>query len=128
MTTHQTTPRTMADHLSAHERLFDTYATWSAGFDADDLATQSLCPDWTVRGVVVHLGAVEHMLVGEPPGSMPDALPFGKVGEWMQMVEPLTNAELLAQYRDQRRQVDIDIGFVQYAGGAHSHERAPVPC
>lgn len=70
------------------------------GLDDDQWATQSLCPDWTVRGVVVHLGAVEHMLVGEPPGSMPDALPFGKVGEWMQMVEPLTNAELLARYRD----------------------------
>src|SRR5215470_886095 len=25
---------------------------------------QSLCPDWTARGVVTHLASVEHMLVG----------------------------------------------------------------
>lgn len=63
-------------------------------------ATQSLCPDWTVRGVVEHLGAVEHMLLGEAPGSMPDALPFGKVGEWLQTVSSLGDDELLARYRE----------------------------
>jgi len=63
-------------------------------------ATQSYCPDWSVRGVLVHLGAVEHMLLGEPPGSMAEALPFDKVGAWMQSVETLGNDELLARYRE----------------------------
>ena len=31
------TTRTMADYLTAHEQLFDTYATWSAGFGWADL-------------------------------------------------------------------------------------------
>ena len=53
------TTRTMADYLTAHEQLFDTYATWSAGFTADDLAVQSLCPDWDVRGVIAHALGVE---------------------------------------------------------------------
>ena len=66
---------------------------------ADQWATQSLCPEWTVRGVLVHLGAVEHMLLGEPPGSMPDALPFAKVGEWMESVAALSDREMLARYR-----------------------------
>ncbi len=48
----------------------------------------------------MHLGAVEHMLLGEPPGSMPDTLPFGKVGEWMESVASLSDQEVLARYRD----------------------------
>jgi len=67
---------------------------------ADQWATQSLCPEWTVRGVLVHLGAVEHMLRGKPPGSMADALPFNEVAEWMQRVAPLSDDEVLATYRD----------------------------
>ncbi|MEJ7800537.1 MAG: maleylpyruvate isomerase family mycothiol-dependent enzyme [Ilumatobacter sp.] len=73
----------------------------------DQWSTQSLCPDWTVRGVMVHLGAVEYMLLGEPPGSMPDSLPFGKVGEWMQQVASLSDREILGRYRtiiDARRE------------------------
>jgi len=67
---------------------------------AEQWATQSLCPDWSVRGVVEHLGAVEHMLLGEAPGSMPDALPFAKVGEWLQSVASLSDQEVLARYRE----------------------------
>lgn len=67
---------------------------------ADQWMTQSLCPDWSVRGVLVHLGAVEHMLLGEPPGSMPDALPFGKVGDWIQSVTALSDQEVLGRYRE----------------------------
>lgn len=70
------------------------------GLESSQWTTSSLCPDWTVRGVVVHLGAVEHMLRGEPPGSMADALPFHKVGEWMQGVESLGDGELLGRYRE----------------------------
>lgn len=66
----------------------------------DQWATQSLCPDWTVRGVIEHLGSIEHMLLGEPPGSMPDALPFGKAGDWMQTVAPLGDVEFVGCYRD----------------------------
>lgn len=66
----------------------------------DQWSTQSLCPDWTVRGVMVHLGAVEYMLLGEPPGSMPDSLPFEKVGEWMQQVATLSDRDTLGRYRE----------------------------
>ncbi len=66
----------------------------------DQWTTQSLCPDWTVRGVIVHLGAIEHMLLGEPPGSMPDALPFHKAADWMQSVASLGDRELVQRYRD----------------------------
>ena len=84
------------------EQLNRCWASLDDVFDqlADDQwTTRSLCPDWTVRGVMVHLGAVEHMLLGEAPGSMPDALPFQKVGEWMQSVASLSDQEVLGRYR-----------------------------
>lgn len=69
------------------------------GLSAEQWATPSLCPAWTVRGVVGHLGGVEHMLLGEEPGSMTETIPFAKVGEWLASVEGLDDAEFLARYR-----------------------------
>jgi uncharacterized protein (TIGR03083 family) len=69
------------------------------GLTADQWATQSLCPAWTVRGVAAHLGAIEHMLLGEPPGSMTDRLPFGKAGDWLHAVAPLDDASFLTRMR-----------------------------
>lgn len=66
----------------------------------DQWSTQSLCPEWTVRGVMVHLGAVEYMLLGEPPGSMPDSLPFEKVGEWTRQVATSSDRETFSRYRE----------------------------
>jgi uncharacterized protein (TIGR03083 family) len=66
---------------------------------ADRWATQSLCPAWTVRGVVGHLGGVEHMLLGAAPGSMTDSIPFGEVGEWESRHADLDDAGFLAAYR-----------------------------
>lgn len=59
----------------------------------------SLCEGWTVRDVVTHLGAVEHMMSGEAPGSFTDSVPFDKVMEWTQSVEGLDNAALFERYR-----------------------------
>jgi uncharacterized protein (TIGR03083 family) len=87
----------------AVDNLMRCWASLDDIFDAmseEQWSVQSLCPDWTVRGVMVHLGAIEHMLIGEPPGSMADALPFAKVGEWMQSVATLSDGEALARYRE----------------------------
>ncbi|MFP5488472.1 MAG: maleylpyruvate isomerase family mycothiol-dependent enzyme [Acidimicrobiia bacterium] len=59
----------------------------------------SLCPAWDVRGVVGHLGAVEHMLLGEAPGSMTESIPFAKAGEWLASVHGLSDADFLDRYR-----------------------------
>jgi uncharacterized protein (TIGR03083 family) len=87
----------------AVDNLMRCWASLDDIFDslgAEQWATQSLCPDWTVRGVMVHLGAIEHMLLGEAPGSMVEALPFAKVGEWMQSMTELSDEEALARYRN----------------------------
>lgn len=69
------------------------------GLTDEQWAVPSLCPAWTVRGVVGHLGGVEHMLLDEEPGSMHETIPFGKVGEWLAEVDGLDNAAFLARYR-----------------------------
>ena len=92
MTANQTT-RTMADYLTAHEQLFDTYATWSAGFGADDLAVQSLCPEWDVRGVIAHALGVEVVLDGWTP-STETPPPFGKMGDFAAELADLAPDEL----------------------------------
>lgn len=69
------------------------------GLSDEQWATTSLCPGWSTRDIMIHLGAVEHMLVGEAPGSMVDSLPFGKVADWINDVESLDDAGVLDRYR-----------------------------
>ena len=62
-------------------------------------ATQSYCPDWDVRGIAMHLGAIEFMLAGDEPGSWTDSVPFDRVSDYVGQLSGLGNAELLAAYR-----------------------------
>ncbi len=70
------------------------------GLTAEQWQTSSLCEGWTVRDVVIHMGAVEHMISGETPGSFTDAIPFQKVIEWMDDVKDLDDAALVERYRE----------------------------
>lgn len=67
-----------------------------SGLDPEQWDTPSLCPDWTVFGVVQHLAAVEHMLVGWDPE--PDSLPFDRVMDFLTETADLTGPELLGRY------------------------------
>ena len=69
------------------------------GLDDAQWAVQSYCPDWTVRGVVEHLGGVEAMLTGEEPGSFTETVPFEKVGAWTKGVADLDNRAFVEAYR-----------------------------
>lgn len=69
------------------------------GLTDEQWQTPSLCPGWAVRDVVVHLGAIEHMLSGESPGSMTETIPFDKAVAWMSDVRDLDNTGLLERYR-----------------------------
>lgn len=90
------------NHRPAVDQLARCWASLDDLFEhlgAHHWSTSSLCPDWSVRGVMVHLGAIEHMLLGEAPGSMAEALPFHKAGEWMTEVASLSDTEALGRYR-----------------------------
>lgn len=63
---------------------------------ADEWAVQSLCPDWTVRGVVIHLAAVEHLLSDWMPTPEDGTPPFARAQEFMASAESMSTDELVA--------------------------------
>jgi len=79
---------------------FDSLDAFFGELNDDQWAVQSYCPDWDVRGVAMHLGAVEHMLADEEPGSFTESVPFDKVNAYVSSVSDLDNAGLLAAYRE----------------------------
>lgn len=71
-----------------------------------DWGVPSLCPEWDVRGVVIHLAAVEEMLAGRAPDSMAEAVPFDAVGTSMQEMAELSGPAIADRFRsvtEQRR-------------------------
>ena len=88
------------DAIALLNDCMDSVDALLADLNDDQWAVQSCCPDWDVRGVVMHLAAVEHMLSGDEPGSWTESVPFNKVGDYISDVENLNNADLLAAYRE----------------------------
>ncbi len=76
--------------MSAHQQAVDNLITSFGEFQslveslsADQLTVQSLCPDWDVRNVVLHVLGVEDCLVGWKPQADDEMPPFGSVGPFM---------------------------------------------
>jgi uncharacterized protein (TIGR03083 family) len=93
--------------MTTQESLANLDATWTA---IDDLAgsltpeqwtTQSLCPDWTVQGVLVHATSIEQILIGWPPGG---EAPFKQIVPVHRELSAMSPDELLARFRDVVRQ------------------------
>jgi uncharacterized protein (TIGR03083 family) len=61
-----TTP-TLADYVGAHEQQYALYNDLCSRSSDEQMATQSLCPDWDVRGVITHVIGVESVLDGWAP-------------------------------------------------------------
>ena len=85
--------RTIDNHLTA----FDTFAEITSNLTEAEWNTQSLCPDWTVHGVVAHIAAIESVLAGWFPSSAEDPPPFEKAGEFMKASADMTGPELHAK-------------------------------
>lgn len=83
---------TSRDSYAALDNLF-------GGLSDADWATQSLCPDWDARGVLVHRVSVEHMLTGWAP-SAEEPPPFAKVAELEAEAASMSNGELLDRARE----------------------------
>lgn len=84
------------------ETIANLRATWSAldgvatSLTPEQWAAQSLCPDWTAQGVLVHATTIEQVLVGWKPGG--DA-PFAAVGPTHAELTALAPDALLARFR-----------------------------
>lgn len=85
--------------IEALEECWTSFDALIGDLTPEQWATPSLCEGWAVRDVVIHLGAIEHLLSGEAPGSMTESVPFAKAGEWMNSARDLDDAALLAAYR-----------------------------
>ena len=58
---------TLAEFTDAHRLAFEEINGLVDGLDADQLAVQSLCPDWDVRACLGHVIGVEKALTGWAP-------------------------------------------------------------
>jgi uncharacterized protein (TIGR03083 family) len=85
---------------------YDSVDELVGGLSGPDWSIRSLCPDWDVRGVITHLGAVEHLLTGWNPEAADTPIPFGRAKAFMGEAAELDTAALVARYRsviDERR-------------------------
>jgi len=57
----------LADYIDAHQRAFAELNALTEGLDTEQLATQSLCPDWDVRSCLGHVIGVEKAMTGWTP-------------------------------------------------------------
>lgn len=72
-----------AEVRGALEHCFDTYEALCADLSDDEWQTQSLCPDWTVRGVVDHVTSIEAAMAGWLPDDTTTPPPFERAGEFL---------------------------------------------
>jgi uncharacterized protein (TIGR03083 family) len=69
----------LADYIGAHTAMYDHYNELCRRITSDQLALQSLCPEWDIRGVISHVIGVEAVLDGWFP-SAEQAPPFERIG------------------------------------------------
>tara|TARA_Y100000768_G_scaffold47363_1_gene30929 strand:+ start:1556 stop:2341 length:786 start_codon:yes stop_codon:yes gene_type:complete len=99
--------------LVALDNCFTDFSDLIQGFSEDDWGTQSLCPNWDVRGVVTHLAGIEDLLLAWVPQSADEWPPFGKMAEFESAVADLSSDELLEKVLkilNERRQELAEIG------------------
>jgi uncharacterized protein (TIGR03083 family) len=70
---------------------------------------QSLCPDWTARDVVSHLGMMERVMTGWLPGSADDVPPLARIAPYNEQVSALDDAAFAGRLSEifAERRVDL---------------------
>ena len=61
------------------EQCYDAIESLCSRLEGAQWHTQSLCPDWTARDVVSHLGMMERVMTGWLPGSADEAAPLDRI-------------------------------------------------
>lgn len=102
---------TTTDQAVANLQLcWESLDAFIASLDDSQWEVQSLCPDWTIGGVVTHLAAVEHMLAGQPAAAFAESLPFEKVGAFMAETSDLDRSALIDRYQSVIATRKVDLG------------------
>lgn len=79
---------------------FDRITALGRSLSSADWLTQSLCPDWDCRGVMVHLVAVEKSLLGWFPQTSDESLPFSTIAATLVELDGLGAEELVGVAED----------------------------
>jgi len=88
------------------EQCYDAVEALCARLSPGQWQAQSLCPDWTMRGVVTHLGMMERVMAGWLPQSAEDLPPLDRIAPYQDQAASLDDAEfgaLIAQIFASRR-------------------------
>lgn len=93
--------RTPADIRTALEHCYTAMEALAADLTDADWQAQSLCPDWTVRGVFDHVVSVEAVLAGWLPDSAEALPPFERAAEFI--ADPTPYSEKMGTVFEQRR-------------------------
>jgi len=92
------------------EQCYDAIESVCARLDGDEWRTQSLCPDWTARDVVAHLGMMERVMTGWLPSSAADRPSFDRARAFQEQAAALDDTAFgsrIAQIFADRR-ADLD--------------------
>ncbi|MEL7158480.1 MAG: maleylpyruvate isomerase family mycothiol-dependent enzyme [Actinomycetota bacterium] len=102
--------RTRTETVENLKRCYTELETLIEDLSADEWAVQSLCPDWDVKGVVIHLASVEHVLRGWVPTPEDSVPPFDQVGPFTERAAALATDDLVAEVRSilAARRADLD--------------------
>ena len=92
--------RSVEELRTALNGCYSAVESLCAGLDEAQWQVQSLCPDWTVRGVVDHLTSVEAVLVGWVPEDAAAMPPFERAGEFLAQTAGLHGAQYLEKVRE----------------------------
>ncbi len=86
----------LATVRAALESSYDAIGALCASLDEKQWSTQSLCPDWTVRGVVTHLAGIEAVLTGWLPEDNASAPSFDPMAAFVAATADLDDATFAA--------------------------------
>lgn len=100
---------TIDDYRASYERFFDHYNDLVQTLTDEQLAVQSLCPDWTVRDVIAHVAGVEAVLDGWAP-SAETPPPFERMGALHTELAALKRADLAERVRRITDSRLVDLG------------------
>ncbi|MEQ8841588.1 MAG: maleylpyruvate isomerase family mycothiol-dependent enzyme [Acidimicrobiales bacterium] len=100
---------TLQDYIAAHEQLFAFYNDLTGRLTDDEMAVQSLCPDWNVRDVIAHAIGIEAVLTGWAP-SAETGPPFERMGELSAAAESMSRSEFAIRVQEitSSRMADLD--------------------
>lgn len=94
---HGVTTNTRAHLIDVLRADFHSFGTVAAGLTDEQWQAQSLCPAWSVQGVVIHVTAIEAALLGWRPGA---EHPFAAMPAIAGELADLAPAQLEQRYRN----------------------------